>query len=118
MPNMDNMEMQENEARINALRQLLGNTQSQVIQAYEGQMTLEEYEILKERRKAWRDELATLQGDEIPPQENMTPDLILATLSNLQVVDAMLGVTDDRNRLEAADEFRRDVSGGGQLQKS
>ena len=108
----------EKEARINALQQLLGNTQSQVIQAYEGQMTLEEYETLKERRKAWRDELAVLQGEDIPPQENMTPDLILAALTNQQVVDAMLGITGgEKDRLEAADEFRRDVS-GGQLQKS
>ena len=109
----------ETESRINALRQLLGNSQAQVIQAYEGQMSLEEYASLKERRKAWRDELAELMGETVQPEENMTPDLILAMLTNQQVVDAMLGITGDgKDRLDAANDFRRDVTGGGQLQKS
>ncbi|MDL2318058.1 hypothetical protein LJC74_03055 [Eubacteriales bacterium OttesenSCG-928-A19] len=69
----------ETEARVNALRQLLTNTQPDVIKAFEGRMTQAEYEELRATRQAWKDELATLGGT---PADQEGTDVLLTTISS------------------------------------
>jgi len=60
----------EKQGRINALTQLLANTQKDIILGYEGLMPQAEYEELKENRRLWFEELATLNGEEAAIGQN------------------------------------------------
>lgn len=73
------LENTETEARANALRQLLGNTQADVIRAFEGRMSQAEYEALKTTRQAWKNELAQLEGK---PQDQAGVDVLLTSITN------------------------------------
>jgi len=83
-------EAHEKEAQINALRQLLNNTQAQVYAALEGELTLDEYNALKAQRKAWRDELVELLGEATEPTgEPLTPDVVQAAVAMAQLDDTV-----------------------------
>lgn len=75
----------ETEARVNALRQLLGNTQADVIRAFEGHMTQAEYEALKSTRQAWKEELTGLLGESKAPEECNAPDVLLMAIEGQEV---------------------------------
>ena len=73
----------EKENRTNALRQLLGNTQADVIRAFEGRMSTAEYEALRMTRQAWKNELSELLGEPTEQEgPGLTPDVILAAMNN------------------------------------
>jgi len=65
---------QEKEARINALRQLLSNSNALMLAGYEGHMPQAEFEELKGQRQAWFAELAELTGESTT--EEMTTDIL------------------------------------------
>lgn len=51
------------EARINALKQLLRNTDYQALKRAEGALTDAEYAETKAQRQAWRDEINMLEAE-------------------------------------------------------
>lgn len=52
---------QEKQQRIEALKQLLDNTDYQAIKYAEGQITPKDYEPIKSMRQQWRDEINELE---------------------------------------------------------
>ena len=70
----------EKEARINALQQLLTNSQADVVRAFEGSMPQAEYETLKTTRQAWKKELAELLGEAVKPECHNAPDVLQAAV--------------------------------------
>lgn len=89
----------ETEARVNALHQLLENTQADVIKAFEGRMTQAEYEELRATRQAWKDELATLEG---APADQEGTDVLLTTISSRSTSSIMfvLEAQSENSRLD------------------
>ena len=69
-------ELQEKEARVNALRQLLSNSQKDLLAGYEGLLTQTEFDELKELRRNWFEELAELEGDTPDPEEPMAVPIL------------------------------------------
>lgn len=55
--------MNENEARINALQQLLSNTDYKATKYAEGWYSDEEYSQIKAQRQAWREEMRKLEAE-------------------------------------------------------
>lgn len=54
-------ENNETQGEINALKQLLSNTDYQAIKYSEGEMSEEEYAPIHEKRKAWRERINELE---------------------------------------------------------
>ena len=65
MENENRMEYNENEARLNALHQLLSNTDYIAAKIAEGAATKEEYSDILRKRQAWRDEINKLLFNEL-----------------------------------------------------
>ena len=104
---MDEKYDAEKEGRVNALRQLLDNSQKDVLKAFEGDMPPDEYQALKDQRQAWKQELAELQGEQ-PEQmyANEVSDGLLERISRLETVqDMMLGIEVGEDKLQAARQF-------------
>ncbi|MGL5513617.1 MAG: hypothetical protein ACRDBM_10350 [Sporomusa sp.] len=57
------MTLVEKQARANAVRQLLINTDYQAIKASEGMISEAEYAETKAQRQAWRDEINALEAE-------------------------------------------------------
>jgi len=85
------MDEHEKEGRINALRQLLDNSQKDIVLAMEGMLPSQAYEELKANRQAWITELKLLT-DEENLDEHRTPDLMAAaseqTMRNVTIYEA------------------------------
>ena len=75
----------KNEARINALEQLLENTQADVVRAFEGNMSQGDYERLKATRRVWKSELEALRGEPEMPEWHNAPDVLLAAIESQEV---------------------------------
>lgn len=97
-------EEHEKEARICALRQLLNATQARVIGAFEGGLSLDEYNALREQRKSWTEELAELTGEPAPSGANLAPDVLTATVESRNIASIMfvLEAEAENSRLDAA----------------
>ena len=95
----------ETESRINALQRLLRNSQADVVRAFEGGMTEAEYTELRETRKTWSDELATLLGEtKEPTDEPNAPDVLLTA------IEAKEQLEDLGNLAEQAEEIGETVA--------
>lgn len=57
--------MDEKQARANALRQLLENTDYKAIKYSEGEISEADYTETKAKRQAWRDEINELEAEQI-----------------------------------------------------
>ena len=57
IPNLDN----HNAAKIKALKNELAATDYKALKFLEGELTAEEYEPVKQQRKAWREEINRLE---------------------------------------------------------
>lgn len=55
---------EENQGEINALKQLLTNTDYQAIKHSEGEISEEDYAPIREQRQAWRERINELEGKE------------------------------------------------------
>lgn len=51
----------DTQGRINALKQLLNNSDYKVLKHVDGDITEEEYEDIREQRRAWRKEINELE---------------------------------------------------------
>jgi len=83
-------EKHEKEARINALNQLLENSQADVVKGYEGLLSQAEYEKVKSDRAAWHSELNQLNNEGEISQSHRTPDvyaLVNEIVANTQALD-------------------------------
>lgn len=81
----------ETESRINALQQLLRNSENDVIRAHEGGMTESEYTELRITRRAWTDELTILLNETTPETtDELAPDALLLSIINEELMDALL----------------------------
>ena len=76
-------ELHEKQARINALYQLIENSQKDMMAGYEGLITQAEFDECKENRKLWFAELAVLEGDKPDPGEPMAVP-ILEQIENIE----------------------------------
>jgi hypothetical protein len=88
-PTEQELEAMEHEktGRVNALQQLLRNSQPDIVRALEGGMTQAEYAELRSDRKAWSEELATLlEEPPVPPEEPLTPDVLTAVIENAETL--------------------------------
>ena len=75
---MDNMEMHENEARMNALRQLISLTKDEFAMASYATMAGLDPDTLPETRKGWLAELRKLEGH-APTLEEVKTEAIIET---------------------------------------
>ena len=95
---------EDKEGRINALQQLLSNSVPDVVQALEGGGDLAIYKELRQKREAWRVELAELTKDDADPEQAIAralaraaesepvPDIVLTTISNAEIIEKLTGV--------------------------
>jgi NAD-dependent DNA ligase len=61
---MENMEMEEIQSEISALKQLLANSDYQALKHADGELSDDEYAEMKEKRQQWRDRINELQAQQ------------------------------------------------------
>ena len=61
---MENMEMEEIQSEISALKQLLANSDYQALKHVDGELSDEDYAEMKEKRQQWRDRINELQAQQ------------------------------------------------------
>lgn len=64
MPKTETNDLNPNEGRINALRNLLKNTESAAVEASEGIISTSDYAAIRVQRQAWRGELDALENEQ------------------------------------------------------
>ena len=103
---MEIMENNEQTARINALKQLLNNTNDVAIKHSEGYISASDYSKIKLQRQAWREELTALEG-ELPLDERkqsaivQTKDWLSNVLAKnpLEYNGKLYTITDEKQNL-------------------
>lgn len=57
------METNDNQARMNALKQLLNNTKDRAVEYADGLVSIDDYAEIREQRQAWQEELTELEAE-------------------------------------------------------